>query len=165
MRKYLFLFLVASFAFTVGFMHPSSLWKLDSNGDLVPKVARNLTTGTVRVEVTGTSTLTEAQCKRTLVTNYGMASNGDTTLPAISSSTDFTVMVEAASQAWSLKPPSGEAFVLNGVALDADDEIDVGNAAGAAGDSGHLIRIRTGASTYKWYFYSVYGAHTDGGAS
>jgi len=122
----------------------------------------SVSAGALRVEVTGTSTLTDAQVRGTLISNYGMGSDGDTTLPAYSGSTVCTVMCEAASQSWSIKPPSGEAFTLDGTALDADDEIDVGQ---TAGDCLTLCRIRTGASTYAWHAYSVQGTHSDGGAS
>jgi len=123
-------------------------------GDFISDVAR--------VEVTASSTLTTNQVRRSMVTNYGMASNGDTTLPAPSAGSSFNIVTEAASQAWSFKPPSGEAFVLDGTALDANDEIDIGQ---TVGNCGVMLRIRTGASTYQWYFYSVAGSHTDGGAS
>lgn len=114
------------------------------------------------VNVTGTSSLSDANVIGTVVSNYGMGSGGDTTLPAYSGNIKFTILVEAATQAWSLKPPSGEIFVLDGAALDANDEIDIGQ---TVGNSAVLIRLRTGASSYQWYFYSVQGSHTDGGAS
>ena len=115
-----------------------------------------------RVEVTATSTLNPGMVMRTIVTNYGMAAGGDTTLPAYVGSTSFQVLTEAATQSWSLKPPTGEAFVLDGTALDANDEIDIGQ---TVGDCATLLRIRTGASTYQWYFYSIQGTHSDGGQS
>jgi len=115
-----------------------------------------------KVEVTGSSALSNQQCLGTLITNYGMASGGDTTIYAVAASTICTVLTEAASQAWSLKPPTGEAFVLDGTALDANDEIDVGQ---AVGDYLTLMRVRTGASAWQWRALSGIGAHTDGGAS
>lgn len=118
--------------------------------------------GTLRVEVTTTGSLSDAQVRSTFVTNYAMSGATDTTLPAYVGSTMCTVLVEAAGQDWSLKPPSGEAFILDGVTLDADNEIDVGD---VVGDMLNLIRIRTGASTYQWYTWTVSGTHTDGGAS
>ena len=118
--------------------------------------------GTARVEVTSSSTLTDAQVRNTIVSNYGMAAGGDTTLPAYAGSTMFTIVTEAASQAWSLKPPFGELFTLDGTALDANGEIDVGQ---VVGNKLTLVRIRTGAATYRWDAHTITGTHTDGGAS
>ena len=141
---------------------PANTYWRTNGSELVPIGGRSVRVGVTSVEVTATGSLTAAQVNGTLVTNYGMASNGDTTLPAVSSRTRFSIVTEAASQAWSLKPPSGELFILDGTALDANDEIDIGN---VAGDHGILIRIRTGAATYRWCFYSIEGTHADGDGS
>ena len=125
-------------------------------------VRDKLEAGPTSVEVTGTGPLTDAQVRRTIVSNYGMSAGGDTTLPAYAGRTIFTIVVEAASQAWSLKPPTGEALILDGLALDANDEIDIGQ---NVGDSATLIRVRTGASTYQWRFEAIRGTHSDGGQS
>ena len=133
---------------------------LTTTGDAT--IGGTVTGGTARVEVIGSSTLTDAQVRNTIVSNYGMAAGGDTTLPAYAGSTMFTIVTEAASQAWSLKPPSGELFTLDGTALDANDEIDVGQ---VAGNKLTFVRIRTGAATYRWDAHTITGTHTDGGAS
>ena len=117
---------------------------------------------TDRVEVDGTSALSDSDVMQTLVTNYLMAAGGDTTLPAYSGGAKFTVLTESPGQDWSLKPPEGEAFVLDGTALDADDEIDIGQ---VVGDSADLWRVRTGEASYQWYFFTNSGTHTDGGES
>ena len=130
--------------------------------DGVSATAESLSGGRVRVEVTTTSTLTDQQVRNTIITNYGMATGGDTTLPAYSGSITCTIITEAASKSWSFKPPSGEAFVLDGTALDADDEVDVGQ---VVGDMAQLVRIRTGESSYKWHYLTSVGTHSDGGAS
>ena len=120
-------------------------------------VGGTVTGGTSRVEVTSTGSLSDAQVRGTFVTNYGMSVATDTTLPAYSGSTMCTVLVEAGSQTWSFKPPSGEAFVLDGTPLNADYEIDIGD---TVGDMLTLVRIRTGASSYQWYAWTASGTHT-----
>ena len=112
--------------------------------------------------VSGSSVLQRNHVRNSIVTNYGMSAGGDTTVPAVGFNTKVSFIVEAASQSWSLKPPSGEAFVLDGTALDADDEIDMGQ---TAGDCLILMRIRTGETSWQWFAYTVSGTHSDGGAS
>ena len=115
-----------------------------------------------KTEVTATSTLTASSLIMGLITNYGMAAGGDTTLPAVSGFARATVMVEATAQAWSMKPPVGEAFVLDGLLLGVNDEIDIGQ---TIGNSCVVLRVRTGTSTYQWYVYTVDGVHANGGQS
>ena len=113
-----------------------------------------------QLSITKTSNLPVDRADWTLVGNYGMAAGGNTTLPSINRRVTFTIMVEVAAQAWNLRSPAGEVFVLNGTALHADDVITLGQ---TVGDSAILTRFRTGANTYRWHFKSMIGTHTDGG--
>jgi len=165
MKKLFYIFLCVLFIPVLAYAG----WRTLSDGTLKPtgtgtnvEIEGSVSAATTRVEVTGTSTLTEQQIKGTYITNYGMSSGGDTTLPAYAGTAKAQIKTEAASQSWSLKPPSGEAFLLDGTALDADDEIDCGE---VAGDFAIIERVRTGASTYQWQLWSGNGLYADGGAS
>ncbi len=129
------------------------------SGSLTIKGSASFTTP--RVEVTGNSTLTNMEVANTVVTNYGMSGASSTTLPTVSGSTSFEVIIEAASIEWSIFPPSGESLVLDGTQLSTNDEIF---GAQSIGNYGEFKRIRTGASTYQWYFWSGNGTWNSGGA-
>ena len=119
---------------------------IDTVADMIPTA----------VAVTGTSTLTDEQCHQTMVTNYGMSTSGNTTLPATTYRTRFSLFVEEAAKDWKLVPPTDEAFLMNGVALTVNQQIQIGD---SLGDCASLIRLRTGASTYQWAFYTGVGMH------
>ena len=108
------------------------------------------------VVITSSRALTEDETSQTLVTNYGMGGATVTTFPARSSRTRFTVLVETQTQDWQLEPPTDEAFVLDGVALAANQHIQLDD---NVEDSVLVLRIRTGESAYQWRVLSVVGAH------
>ena len=119
---------------------------IDTVADMIPTA----------VAVTGTSTLTDEQCHQTMVTNYGMSTSGNTTLPATTYRTRFSLFVEEAAKDWKLVPPTGEAFIMNGLPLTIDQQIQISN---NLNDCASLARVRTGASAYQWAFYTGIGMH------
>lgn len=119
--------------------------------------------GITYVVKTADCTLTDDECNNTILTNYGQSAPMDITLSDYAGRRSFTAMVEAISQTWSFKPPSGETFLVPGLVLAADDEVDVTTT--EAGMRYKFNRIRTGAATYQWLVLEVYGTASDGGAS
>lgn len=112
------------------------------------------------VVVTTASNLTNTQVIGTTLTNFGMSAITETELHPYNGRTSMLLVVETAGQTWRLEPPAGEAFLLDGTLLDANDEILCGN---VAGDSASLVRYKTGASTYRWALYTIQGTFTDVG--
>ena len=110
------------------------------------------------VVITASSTLTAAQVYGTKVVNFGMDTTlGEivTTLPALSARTDFTIWVETGTQDWEFEPPTGEAFILDGVALTANQHLVIGD---TVRDTLTVHRART-ATGYEWAFLTAVGIH------
>ena len=117
-----------------------------------------------RVEITSTSELSNADVINSFITNYGMGSATETTLPAYSGAAIFTIMVETAGQNWDLYAPYGESLFFDGTEITpplvegfASGYINIGQ---NVGDSLICYRRRIGSASYVWDCRTISGTHT-----
>ena len=115
----------------------------------------------LRVEKTTDAELTAAEGAGTFVTNQGSSGEVDLTLYAVSAGATVTFIVEE-TQNIEINPPSGEAFDLDGVALNADDCVDSDS---IVGSKIVATRMKNSAGTWIWSLDSVRGNWVDTGAS
>jgi len=111
---------------------------------------------------TSTGNITEAQIKENKWhTNNGANAEIDLTLPALSYTVQIIFLVEE-TQVIEINPPSGEAPMLDGVLLDADDCVDSDAVVGSCLTA---IRTQNAAGAWYWHFIPSVGAWVDTGAS
>ena len=93
--------------------------------------------------------------------NYGAGEETDIYLdnPAYRTLVVFTV---SESYITEICPPSGELFVFDGTTLDADDCIDT---SAVPGSTLSFLRVQITAGAWRWFAFSVTGAHVDTGAT
>jgi len=116
------------------------------------------------VVTTSTDTLTAAECKGTLLNNYGMAAPTTTTLPAATKGLKFLAVHGAAAQTWHIKAGAGDKIYFDGTALDDADKVSNNAGSSAVGDMIMFFTFQTGAGAYDWQAQTIYGTFTDGGA-
>lgn len=112
--------------------------------------------------LTTDTSISEAQIlANKFITNQGATGEVDLTLPAVSYYITRTIIVTE-EQIIELNPPSGEAFDLAWVVLDADDCIDSPAIVGA---KAVVTRTQSAAGAWYWSVDVVRGAWVDTGAT
>jgi len=133
-----------------------------SKGDIVyPISKKTFSARKTGVEITTDTTLTENQCLSTYITNQGASGEVDITLDDLSYRVAVMFIVEE-EQVIEINPPSGEAFDLNGTALDANDCVDSDT---TVGSKIMAVRMKNASGTWVWSLDSIRGAWVDTGAS
>jgi len=150
-----------------GFFGP--LWKL-VGGKIKPigsqdiEIAGSVSAGLKVVTQAATDTLTAAECRGCVVSNYGQVAENTQTLPAAAEGLHGLVVIgTAGAGAFHLKAGAGDKIYLDGKALDDGDKVSL--ATPAVGDNFTFFSFQTGASAYDWIVTSgSQGTLTDGGA-
>ena len=111
-----------------------------------------------------TDTLTAAECKGCVISNYGQSAENTQTLPAAAEGLHGMVVIgTSGAGAFHLKAGAGDKIYLDGTALDDGDKASL--ATPAVGDNFTFFAFQTGVSTYDWIVTSgSQGVLTDGGA-
>ena len=93
--------------------------------------------------------------------NYGAGEETDIYLvnPAYRMLVVFTVSESFITE---ICPPSGELFVFDETALDADDCIDT---SAVPGSTLSFLRVQITAGAWRWFAFTVTGTHVDTGAT
>lgn len=114
-----------------------------------------------KLNLTEDTSISEAQIlANKYISNQGDAGEQDDTLPAVSYVATVVFIVEE-DQVIEVNPPAGEAFLLDLVALDANDCVDSPTDVGAMLT---CVRMQNSAGTWVWSCYSA-GNWVDTGAS
>lgn len=109
-----------------------------------------------------TDTLTAAECKNSVISNYGQAAENTQTLPAAAAGLNGVVRIATAGAgAFHLKAGASDKIYLNGTVLDDGDKVSL--AAPAIGNKFKFESFQTGASAYDWMVTSGFGILVDGG--
>lgn len=135
-----------------GVISPAGDWTLSVN---------NVVMGRSSVAKTGDATLTEAECKGTIITNQGASGEVDLKLDDLSASVQVLFVVEEA-QIIEVNPPTDELFDLDGTALDANDCID---SPATVGSKLICTRMQIADASWHWSCDTVRGAWADTGAT
>lgn len=110
-----------------------------------------------------TDTLTAAECKNSVISNYGQAAENTQTLPAAAAGLKGMVSIAATGVgAFHLKAGAGDKIYLNGTAMADGEKVTL--AAPAIGDCATFWTIQTGAAAWDWVFVSGVGLWISGGA-
>jgi hypothetical protein len=109
-----------------------------------------------------TDTLTAAECKNSIISNYGQAAENTQTLPAAAVGLSGVVEISTTGTgAFHLKAGASDKIYLNGTALDDADKVTL--AAPAVGDCFSFFTIQTAAAAWDWVVVSGVGILIDGG--
>lgn len=110
------------------------------------------------VDGSATVDLSAANCKQTMVTNYGQGSGIVTlTLPAAVAGLAFTAIVETApgAFAWWIKPYASGYIYLDGLLLTIDYKVGISTP--LVGNVAQFFTFRFGASEWRWYCSTISG--------
>ena len=108
-----------------------------------------------------TGNITVAECKSTLINNYGQGAANTQTLPAAAMGLNCQFVLITTGNAFHLDCQATDKFYLDGVALDDADKISC--AVPTVGDAISIMAVQTGASSYDWIARTIQGTWIDGG--
>ena len=147
---------------TAGNAAQGSAVTVDDDGNMA--VPGSVSAGLKVVTQAATDTLTAAECRGCVISNYGQAAENTQILPAAAEGLHGLVVIgTAGAGAFHLKAGAGDKIYLDGKALDDGDKVSV--ATPAVGDNFTFFSFQTGASAYDWIVTSgSQGTLTDGGA-
>ena len=115
--------------------------------------------GDDRLELSASGSISTIQAfANKYITNQGASGEVDLVLPAVSWGVTLYFIVEE-TQVIEVNPPSGELFILDTTALDADDVIDSDN---VVGSMLMVTRIKNAAGAWQWLAMNIIGSWTDG---
>ena len=110
---------------------------------------------------TTTGDLSVADCSSTTINNFGQSGEITLTLPSAVTGLSALIIIGTA-QAINIKANTGDCIYLDGVKLDDGDKVSL--VTPAVGQCGSIFSFQTGSSSYDWYFATVNGLWSDGGA-
>jgi len=135
---------------------------LTIEGNAVFRVGGKVMREFCKLDLTADTSISEAQIiANKYISNQGDDGEADLTLPAVSYAAQVFFLVEEA-QNIEINPPSGEAFDLDGVTLDANDCVDSDS---TVGSKISCLRMQNASGTWIWSLDTIRGAWTDRGAS
>jgi len=108
-------------------------------------------------------TLTADECRNTIISNYGQAVANTQQLPAPEAGMFLlAVAVSTGTGAFSFKPPSGHALVVDGTVYAADHKVSL--ATPSAYNMAAFYPITGSSGALVWFVDTKLGVWTDGGA-
>ena len=115
-----------------------------------------------RLECPASGTISTIQAfANKYITNQGASGEVDLVLPAVSWGITLYFIVEE-TQVIEVNPPSGELFIFDTTALDADDVIDSDN---VVGSMLMVTRIKNASGAWQWLAMNIIGSWADGDAT
>jgi hypothetical protein len=125
--------------------------------------SESVSAGLKVVTKAASGTLTAAECRGCVISNYGQSAENTQTLPAAAEGLNFIAVIgTAGAGAFHLKAGAGDKIYLDGTALDDGDKASLTTP--AVGNAIAFMTFQTGASAYDWMAQSIAGTWTDGGA-
>ena len=104
-----------------------------------------------------TDNISAAQCRGSIINNYGQANDAALTLPAIAAGMHFTVILgTTVAKYFRIDPNASDSIYLDGVTTGDGKYCQVASA--AAGNAIQFVAFQTGASAWDWFAATVSGA-------
>uniref|UniRef100_A0A6M3KHE8 Uncharacterized protein n=1 Tax=viral metagenome TaxID=1070528 RepID=A0A6M3KHE8_9ZZZZ len=108
-----------------------------------------------------TDSIKVAECKGTLINNYGQGAASTLTLPTAVEGYALQIVITDTDDSLYIDVQGTDKFYLDGVALDDGDRVT--NGTPAVGDMISIISVQTGASEWNWIANTIKGTWADGG--